>query len=89
MAPGAPAILNGGGVRFSFPPPALGERRHRSLARRGIAVRRRAAFVIQDQRPQPWLAYRRSCGFHDAADHNAVRDHIVVIVPPLAGRARG
>src|SRR5262252_765731 len=30
----APAILIGGGVRISFPSPALSERRHRSLARR-------------------------------------------------------
>src|SRR5262249_33079085 len=37
-----------------FPPPALGERCHRSLARRRIAVRRPA--VIKQHRPHPWHA---------------------------------
>src|SRR5215468_847585 len=47
-----PRSLIGGGVRFSFPSPALGERRHRSLARRRIAVNRRAIFVVaRGQRP--------------------------------------
>src|SRR5215831_6892746 len=36
----APAILIGGGVRFSFPSPALGERHHYSLARRLVASAR-------------------------------------------------
>jgi hypothetical protein len=31
---------------FSPPPPAFGERRHRGLARRLVAVRRRAVFVV-------------------------------------------
>src|SRR5262249_340582 len=35
-----------------LPPPALGERRHRSLARRLVAVNRRAVFVVAiSQRP--------------------------------------
>src|SRR5262252_8473925 len=34
----APAILIGGGVRFSFPSPALGECGHRGLARCCVAV---------------------------------------------------
>jgi hypothetical protein len=73
----------------SFPPPALGERRHRGLARRLIAVRRRAAFVIQQQRPHPGRTDRRGRRLHDAADDNSVGKHIVIVVAPLAGRARG
>src|SRR5262249_26390125 len=43
--------------------PALGERRHRGLARRLVAVGRSGVFVIaKGQRPQPWLAYRRGRG---------------------------
>src|SRR5262249_51422760 len=42
----APAILIGGGVRFSFPPPALSERRHRGLASLSKAVRWRAIFMV-------------------------------------------
>jgi hypothetical protein len=35
-------------VFCSFPPPTLGERRHRCLARRFVAVRRRAVFVVSE-----------------------------------------
>jgi len=46
-----------------LPPPALGERRHRGLARRLEAVGRPAVFVVAiGKRPQPWLAYRRGRG---------------------------
>ena len=46
-----------------LPPPAFGERRHRGLARRLVAVGRSGVFVIaKGQRPQPWLAYRRGRG---------------------------
>jgi len=46
-----------------FPSPALGERYHRSLARRLVAVDWCAIFVVAvGQRPQPWLAPRRGRG---------------------------
>src|SRR5436190_15194641 len=46
---------------FSFPSPALCERRHRGLARRGIAVCRRAVLMMpQRQRPHPRGTDRRS-----------------------------
>src|SRR5215472_10280388 len=46
-----------------LPPPALGDRRHRGLARRGIAVRWCAVFVmLARERPHPRLAYRRGSG---------------------------
>jgi len=37
-----------------LPPPTLGERGHRGLARLGVAVRRRAILMMpEDQRPHP------------------------------------
>src|SRR5262249_17219688 len=37
-----------------LPPPALGERRHRSLARRRVAMRRDSILVLaESERPQP------------------------------------
>jgi hypothetical protein len=69
-----------------FPPPALGERRHRSLARRGVTVRRRAIFVVPEgERPHPRRSDRRGDGVEDAADHNAVGEHVEVVVVPLTG----
>jgi len=37
--------------RSLFPPPTLGKRRHRVLARGGVAVGRRAIFVAESERP--------------------------------------
>src|SRR5262245_43522265 len=46
-----------------LPPPALGDRRHRGLGRRGGAVRCGAVFVMLcPERPHPRLAYRRGSG---------------------------
>jgi len=60
---------------------ALRERCHGGLARRGITVRRRAVFVMPERkRPQPRLIYRRSVGLHDAADHNAIGRHVVIVI---------
>jgi hypothetical protein len=71
-----------------LPPPALGECCHRSLARRLVAVDRRAIFVVAiGQRPQPRRAPRRRGSLHDAADNYAVGKHIIIIVTPLAGQA--
>jgi hypothetical protein len=67
--------------------PTLRERRHRGLARRLVAVRRRAVLVVPKiQRPHPRRTYRRGGGLYDAADYDVVGKHVVVIVP-LAGRA--
>src|SRR5215471_11634134 len=50
----------------SLPPPTLGKRRHRFLARRRVAVGRRALLVVDEsERPQPWLADRRCHRLHD------------------------
>jgi hypothetical protein len=37
----------------------------------------------EGQRPQPWSPDRCG-GLHDAADHNAVGEHILIVVIPLA-----
>src|SRR5262249_27601795 len=59
-----------------LPPPSLGERRHRGLARRRVAVSRRAVFAPSEgQRPEPRLADWRSRSFHDATDDNAIGNH--------------
>jgi hypothetical protein len=61
---------------------ALGKRRHGRLSRRFIAVRWRAAFMmLEDQRPpaRHWLEH--------SANHHAVRQHVEIVIAPLAGRA--
>jgi hypothetical protein len=74
----------------SFPPPAFGERRHRGLAPRLVAVRRRAVFVVAEgKRPHPWHSDRRGGGVEDAADHDAIGEHVEVVVVPLTRGAGG
>src|ERR1700757_659256 len=69
-------------------PPALGESLHSSLARRLVAVCRRAVLMMpKGQRPEPRL-YRRGGGSHDAADNGALGENIVIVVAPFAGWAR-
>jgi hypothetical protein len=63
-------------------PPTPGERRHRGLARRLVAVRRRAILMM----PEGWYPrrfYWRSVNLEDAA----VGQHIVIVVVPIAGWA--
>jgi hypothetical protein len=56
-----------------LPPPALGESHHRGLARRLIAVDRRAIFVVPEgQRPHLRRSDRAAWTFNDAADDNAL-----------------
>jgi hypothetical protein len=70
---------------LSFPPPTLCERRHRSLARRRVAVGRRAIFVIfEGQRPHPRRANWPRIGLEDAANDNAIGEHVEVVIVPLA-----
>src|SRR6516165_10250159 len=84
------ANLHSDAERVLFPPPALGECRHRCLARRLVTVDRRAIFVVAiGQRPEPWCAHGRGGSFHDAADHNAVSEHVVIVIAPLAGSPAG
>ena len=73
------------GQRSSSPPPALRERRHCSLTSRGIAVRRRAVFVMpKGQCPHPRCPDWRCVGFENSANHDAVSKHIEIVVVPLA-----
>jgi hypothetical protein len=41
----------------------------------------------EGERPHPRRTYRRGVDLEDAADHTAVREHVEVIIVPLAGRA--
>src|SRR5262245_48657269 len=71
-----------------FPSPALGERSHRSLARRLIAVRGALDVPTVAARPHPWAALRRSrLQMEDAADDLAVFEHVVVVLAPTRGVA--
>jgi hypothetical protein len=69
---------------YLLPPPTLGKRCHRSLARRLIAVCGCAVLVVpRGQRPHP----RRSTAdpdFKDAADNFAIGNHVVVVIAPFA-----
>src|SRR5262249_48243585 len=70
-----------------LPPPALRERRHRGLARRLVAVRRRAILVVTEgERPHPRRSYRRSGGLEDAADDRPAGEHVEVFCP-VGGRS--
>jgi hypothetical protein len=72
-----------------FPPPTLGERRHRGLARWLIAARRRAVFVIvENQRSHPRRAHGRRRGVEDAADDSVIGEHVEIVIVPFAGWAR-
>ena len=74
----------------SFPPPTLGERRHRGLARRLVAMGGRAILVIiVRERPHPRHPHRYSGRFHDAPDRDAIGKHVEIVIVPLAGGARG
>src|SRR5215471_7208266 len=67
-----------------FLPPALGERRHRRLARLCVAVRRRAVLVVPEgERPSPRRPYRGRMYLQDTTDYGAIGKHVVVILIPL------
>jgi hypothetical protein len=77
-------------VSFSYPPPTLGERKHGSLARLGIAVHRRTALMVAEgQRPHPRRANWPGIGVEDTADDHAIGEYVEIVIIPLAGRARG
>jgi hypothetical protein len=68
-----------------FPAPAFGERRHRGLARRRIAVRRHPILVVPEgERPHPGRTDWRRMHFQDATDHRAIGEHVEVVVVPIA-----
>jgi hypothetical protein len=63
------------------PPPALRECGHRGLARRRVAVRRRAIFVVSEgERPHARRADRRGVGLEEAA----VGEHYTVAFAVLS-----
>jgi len=60
------------------PLPPLFKRRHRRLARRGVAMRRLAFERIEASGPQPRRTNRRRVHFEDATDRDTVLvEHIV------------
>src|SRR6266568_2078532 len=76
-----PATLRRAAVVLSLSPPTLRECRHRGLARRLIAMDRRAILVIiERERPHPRHAHRHSGCPHDPADDAAVGEHVAIIV---------
>jgi hypothetical protein len=67
--------------------PALGERCHRSLARR--FMRRATYLAVVAARPHPGAALRPDCIEEEhAADDDAVLQHIVIVIAPLSRRTR-
>jgi len=61
-----------------LPPPTFGERRHRGLARRLVAVHWRAVLVVsKGERPHPRRTLRCRVHLHDAADDGGIGEHIV------------
>src|SRR5262245_34768045 len=73
----------------SFPSPALGERRHGLLAPGRVAVRRVLDLPVVAARRHPGATRWRDRHLEDAPHHDAVLRHVIVVVAPLAGRARG
>jgi hypothetical protein len=63
-----------------LPPPAFHERRHRGLARRLIAMRGAADVAVVAARPHPMMVLRRDRHLEDAADDDAVLDHVKVVL---------
>jgi hypothetical protein len=61
-------------------PPTLGERRHRRLARRLIAVRRAAYVTIVAARPHPMPVFRRDRHLEDAADDDTIVQHVKAVL---------
>jgi hypothetical protein len=45
--------------------------------------------AIVTARPHPGAVLRGDWHLEDAADHDAVLQHVVVVIAPFAGRARG
>ena len=71
--------------RLLLPSPAFRERRHRVLAGSGIAVGRSAvAMVTVGQCPKPPRSYRRGNRTHNSANNDAVGEHVIVVLAPLA-----
>src|SRR5262249_9787207 len=77
-ASAGPSGLAKGGAGL-FPLPALSERRHPSLARRLVAVRRPT--VIKQHRPHPGRPGRGGVGLEEAADHGELSDRTVEGTP--------
>src|SRR5260370_19594156 len=68
--------------------PAIGERGYRDLARRLVAVGRRAVLMVPEgERPHPRRSLRRRVHLEDATDRNPIGEHVEVVLVLLAGWA--
>src|SRR5262245_15244213 len=73
-----------------LPAPTLSECGHRGLAGCRVAMPGRAILMMsKGKRPQPRTSYRRRVGLHDAANDDALGEHVVVVIVPVAGGTRG
>src|SRR5262249_59313609 len=71
-------------------PPTLRERRHRGLARCGVAMSWRPILTLPEgQCPHPRRTGRRRVNLHDTTDDDALGEHVVIIFVPLAGGPAG
>src|SRR5262245_10514793 len=53
-------------------------------------MRRRAIFVMAEgEHPHPGRANRRCVRLENPSDDGTIGEHVVIVVVPLAGRARG
>jgi hypothetical protein len=75
-----------GGARASIAPPALRTQPSRLRVPARISARGPAYLAVMTALPQVPRRGRRQ---EDAADHDAILQHVVIVVAPLAGRARG
>jgi len=60
----------------------------RGFVRRLIPMRGPAYLAIMTARPHPGPILRRDRHLEDAADHDAILQHVVIVVAPPAGQAR-
>jgi hypothetical protein len=76
---------------LSLPPPALGECCHCPLAGRRVAVREHVILTIlkDEDCPHPRRSYWRGSRLEDAADIEAIGEHVIIVIAPLTGWARG
>jgi hypothetical protein len=74
-------------LNFSPFPPAFGERRHRGLARRLVAVRRRAILTCSKASVHIHGVPSGAAAARMMNHHDAVGDHVVIVVAPFAGWA--
>jgi hypothetical protein len=77
----------GGSWRCLASAPALRERRHRSFTRQLVTVRRTPVVAVVAAGPHPGTILRRNGHLEDAADSDAILQHVIVVLVPANRRA--